>query len=405
MGEGTKNGKNVEGESLEFEGLGSLPCEVRVFATEVAVGGSLLEDRSAEVEVSDDSSGAEVEVGIDDFGDLGVGLSGAGEASSVSINEDGEGVRNTDGVGELHEDSVAETGSDKGLSDPAGCVGSRAVDLGGVLSREGSTTVGAPATVGINDDLAASKTGITVRTTNDEASRGVKVVDGLLVEVLGGDDGLDDVLHELGLDLLVGDVLRVLGGDDDGVNTLGDGLSVLHLVLAGHLGLAIGAHPRADTVLAHLSELGTKGGGKVVGEGHQRWGLVGGIAEHDTLIASSNVLELGGINGLGNVGGLLLNCNDDIASAVIKTLGNIVVANVLECLTDNLLVVDGGRGGDLTEDHNHASLGAGLASNTRSRILADACIKHCIRDLIANLVRVALIDRLGGEKESVRHGF
>jgi hypothetical protein len=63
---------------LVLEGLGGLPSEVRVVATEVAVGGGLLKDGSSEVEVSDDSAGAEVEVVLDDLGDLGIGLAGAG---------------------------------------------------------------------------------------------------------------------------------------------------------------------------------------------------------------------------------------------------------------------------------------------------------------------------------------
>jgi hypothetical protein len=109
-----------------------------------------------------------------------------------------------------------------------------------------------------------------------------------------------------------------------------------------------------------------------------------------------------------------------------------------------LLVVDIRRGRDLSEYHNHACLCAGLASDTGDRILANACVKNCIRHLIAKLIyrreecmylhlecssiclnyqiyikfssevkddvtsvpsltRVAFVNRLGGEKESSRH--
>ena len=44
-----------------------------------------------------------------------------------------------------------------------------------------------------------------------------------------------------------------LGGDDHCVHPLGDGAAVHHLVLARHLGLAVGAHPRAHAVLADLT--------------------------------------------------------------------------------------------------------------------------------------------------------
>jgi hypothetical protein len=352
----------------------------------VAIGGGLLEHRTTQVEVADDGSRAKIKVVLDDLGDLDIGLSGAGKASAVGINEDGQRVGDTNGVGELNQDTVSKTSSDDGLSDPTSSVSSRTIDLGGILSGESSTTMGTPTTIGINDDLAASETSITVRTTNDETARRVQVENGLLVEVLSRNDRLDDVLQQLGSDLFLGDILGVLGGDDDGVHADRDRAAVLELVLAGDLGLAVRSDPRADSVLADLSELSTQRGGELVSQGHEGLSLISGIAEHDALVTGTNLLELGGIDGLGNVGGLLLNGNNDVASAVVKTLGDIVVSNVLQGLADDLLVVDGGRGGDLAKDHDHAGLGAGLASNTGSRILTDAGVKDSIRDLVTDLI-------------------
>lgn len=70
----------------------------------------------------------------------------------------------------MHESTASKLGSDDGLGDPAGGVGGRSVDLGGIFAGEGSTTVRTPTTIGIDDDLAASSTGVTLRTTNDEAA-------------------------------------------------------------------------------------------------------------------------------------------------------------------------------------------------------------------------------------------
>lgn len=41
-----------------------------------------------------------------------------------------------------------------------------------------------------------------------------------------------------------------------------------------------------------------------------------------------------------------------------------VVSDVSQGIADDLLVVDVGGGRDLAEDHDHASLGASLASHT-----------------------------------------
>ena len=192
---------------LILEGLGRLPGEVRVVAAEVTVRGRLLEDGSAQVQVADQCAGAEVEVALDDLGQLGVRLATAG-ARAVRINEDGQRVRHTDRVGELDQHTVAEAGRDEGLGHPTGSVGSGTIHLGkknrggegwegrsemrngnaktcevmfvvpcaacvawgyvrvvlqvflcaylgGVLAREGSTAVGPPPAVGVDDDLAS----------------------------------------------------------------------------------------------------------------------------------------------------------------------------------------------------------------------------------------------------------
>ena len=99
----------------------------------------------------------------------------------------------------------------------------------------------------------------------------------------------------------------------------GDGTSLLHSVLACDLGLAIRSHPRAGSVLADLSQAGAQRGGELMGEGHERLGLVGGVTEHDALVAGSDVLELLCVDGLGDVGTLLLDGHNHVASAVIKT--------------------------------------------------------------------------------------
>ncbi len=56
------------------------------------------------------------------------------------------------------------------------------------------------------------------------------------------------------MDLLVGDVLVVLGGDEEGVHALRDHGAALLLVLHRHLRLAVRPQPRHCAVLAHLRQ-------------------------------------------------------------------------------------------------------------------------------------------------------
>ena len=153
---------------LELEGLGLLPAEVLV-GTEVAVLGSLEVDGLVQVEGTDNDTRAQVEVVVDNLDKLLGGL----VRGAVGVNVDGEGLGNTNGVRELDKAAAGEASGNEGLGDPAGKVGSRAVDLGEVLAGEGTTTVGTPATVGVDNDLAAGQTGVTLGTTNDELARGL----------------------------------------------------------------------------------------------------------------------------------------------------------------------------------------------------------------------------------------
>jgi len=148
---------------------------------------------------------------------------------------------------------VAQAGSNQRLSNPSSGVCSRSIYLSGVLSRESSSTVGAPTAVRIDNNLSASKAGVPVRTTDNESARGVQVIDRPLVQILRGNSGLDNVLHKLFSNIFVGNVLRVLSGYDDGVDSLGDGLAINQLVLNSDLGLAVRSDPRADIILADIS--------------------------------------------------------------------------------------------------------------------------------------------------------
>ena len=66
------------------------------------------------------------------------------------------------------------------------------------------------AAIGIDDDLTAGQAGIALRAAHDEAAGGVDIILGVLVQQLGGDGGLDDLLHHIGAQLLHADGLAVL---------------------------------------------------------------------------------------------------------------------------------------------------------------------------------------------------
>lgn len=86
----------------------------------MTVLGRLVVDRVGQVKLLDDDTGPHIKVVANDFDKLIAGL----VASSVGLNEQAEGLGDTDGVGKLDQATAGELGTDKGFGDPTSKVGS-----------------------------------------------------------------------------------------------------------------------------------------------------------------------------------------------------------------------------------------------------------------------------------------
>ncbi|KAI4369492.1 hypothetical protein MLD38_017927 [Melastoma candidum] len=220
----------------------------------------------------------------------------------------------------------------------------------------------APPAVCVDDDLAACEAGVPVRPAKDVSVGRVQVEYGPL-----RDHGLDHVLFQVGSDLVIGSGLVVLCRDEDSVDPDGNHGALVNVILDRDLGLLIKPHPgqvpflqtsvrRALSFVARTWLKGISSGVSSVALVHIEPDIVG-------------------------------NKSDPPAS-----------------VTDNLLVIHIGPGGDLVKDHDHIGLGAGLASDLALRILREAGIEDCVGDLVAELVGVTLVDVLGSEQEGL-HQF
>ena len=110
------------------------------------------------------------------------------------------------------------------------------------------------ATVGVNDDLAASQTGVTSGTSDHESAGGVDKVNGFLVNKFGGDHFFDHMLLDLTLDLFVSHSVSVLDTHQDGVHAHRLNAFFGVFVLDCHLSLVIGHHPRQDLLVHAFSQ-------------------------------------------------------------------------------------------------------------------------------------------------------
>jgi len=151
------------------------------------------------------------------------------------------------------------------------------------------------------------------------------------------------------------------------------------LVLNGDLSLCVWSQPRKASVISGLLHGTVEFVSELESQWQQLGRLISSVAEHDTLVTSTESLKrLIVVKTLCNVRRLLLNGDEDVAGLVVETLVGVIVADVLNGVSDNLLVVEMGLCGDLTEDHDHAGLSGRLASDLGKRILLEAGIEDSV---------------------------
>ena len=130
---------------------------------------------------------------------------------------------------------------------------------------------------------------------------------------------------------------------------------------------------------------------------HEHIGLVGRIAEHQTLVSRALLALVLAIDALRNVRGLLADDVDDAAARAVETHVRMVVADVEDGLAHQRLDVHPGARRDLARDDDDAGLDQGLAGDAAARIGGDDRVEHGVRNLVRHLVRMALGHGLGGK--------
>ena len=192
------------------------PSEFWKFATEVAIRCGLTIDRTTQVERIDDSCRTQVEHLLDCRLDLLL----RNMVRAERFDHDRNGTRDTDSISDLNLAAISKASCDHVLRDPACCIGARTINLRAVLARERTATMATHAAIGVNDDLTAGKARIAHRTTDHEATGRVDEDLGAFIgKIEISEYRRDDLLDDIFAQLLGIDILRVLGRNDDLVDT------------------------------------------------------------------------------------------------------------------------------------------------------------------------------------------
>merc|ERR1740121_2704239 len=382
----------------------------------------------AESQRLSDGARTTVESDLDDVGDVistQCSLLGA-----ISLNEKRQRLCDSDGVRELYQCSLAQAALHDGFGHLSADVSSRSINFSGILARKCASSMGSPTTICVDDNLTACKPSIALWTTDDELAGWVDVqVRVVPIQTQGRlsvfqNDLCQGLLHDLLHDQLVHLLhawrcrvrapvpshllatsglqwLCMLRGDNNSMNLLRLNRAVLPLqILDGDLSLAIWSQPPKQPTLAHVGQLLAQARGHGMCQWHTILRLIASIPEHDSLVASTYVeVILAHVHSPCNVRALLVYAHHDLTSLVAQALaintGEIIHVGVKAYLrddsTDHLLIVDLSLCGDLPSDNPHVILGRSLASHFAFGIVCQTGIQDSIRDLIAELIRVALV--------------
>merc|ERR1740121_3150288 len=382
----------------------------------------------AESQRLSDGARTTVESDLDDVGDVistQCSLLGA-----ISLNEKRQRLCDSDGVRELYQCSLAQAALHDGFGHLSADVSSRSINFSGILARKCASSMGSPTSICVDDNLTPCKPSIALWTTDDELPGWVDVkVCVVPIQSQGGLSAfqcdfcqglLHDLLHDELIHLLHAwgcrvrapvpghllaasglQWLRMLCGDNNSMNLLRLNRAVLPLqILDGDLSLAIWSQPPKQPTLAHICQLLAQACGHGMCQWHAILRLIASIAKHNSLVTSAYVeVILAHVHSPCNVRALLVDAHHHLTRLVAQALaintGEIIHIGIKAYLrhdsADHLLVVDLSLCGDLPSDNHHVILGRSLASHFAFGIVCQTGIQDSIGNLIAELIRVALV--------------
>jgi hypothetical protein len=198
----------------------------------------------------------------------------------------------------------------------------------------------------------------------------------------------------------------MLGGDEHGVHAAWPPIGV---VLDRDLALPVRAQVRQRPIPAHLGQAPRDTVREHDRHRHQLVRFVGGISEHHSLVACAQLIGLDAVTGLErvvdpscDVGRLFLDGGHGAARLPVEAEAAVVVPDLAHRAPDHFLHVDVVARRDLSKDDDHARRGRHLDRAARVRIVLQDVIQDRVGDGVAQLVRMTLGDRFGGEEDRRR---
>lgn len=160
-------------------------------------------------------------------------------------------------------------------------------------------------------------------------------------------------------------------------------VAILHRHLALRVGTEIGHH------LALLTDIGQRAHdemGQIERHGHIVLRLVGGIAEHHSLIAGTLIFGLLTLDAPVDVGTLLMDGREDTTALCVKLILGLRIADMGDGAAGHRLQIDVSLGAHLAHDHHLTGSDKCLYCRVRILIIGQKLVKDGVTDLVGHLI-------------------
>ncbi len=131
--------------------------------------------------------------------------------------------------------------------------------------------------------------------------------------------------------------------------------------------------------------------------------LIRSITNHESLVSSSDFLFVFvDMDWVGNLGRLLINCNDNGSHLMVHSDVYVVITNFFNSLSCNLFEIDFSSCTDLAEDHTDRILNGRLTSNFGIGILRKTSVQDGVGYIVTKLIGVTACDVFRGKEKVSR---
>ena len=257
------------------------------------------------------------------------------------------------------------------------------------------------AAVSINYNFTSGKAAVALRAADNKTSGRVDVIFGFVIKHFCRYNRFYNKFHNIAANLFQSNFRSMLRGNNNRINAYGFAIVIFN----GYLGFSVRAQVRQNAGFAHFC----KAAGKFMCQRNRQRHIfrcfVSGITEHHALVTGAYFVFIGlaffcfqrFINAKRNIRRLFVNGNQNAAGIAVKAIFSAVITDIDNGFARDFRNINIAARRNFADNMNLPGCNYGFAGNTAMRVLCQNSIKHSIRNLIGNFIRMPFRNRFGSK--------